>query len=138
MLLKLNKITIDLSHYIPSHPKCGRLHGHTYFIKKLKIDITNETMDKETGYCIDLGEIKAYFKENWDHILLVPTRHEHIWQKAKILVANECVLDIKSIENTSVEEIAMTIKRELATKFDLDEECVHFTIYEGDNQGVSI
>ena len=31
--------TFDSAHFLPNHPKCGRIHGHTY---KVEIEVEGE------------------------------------------------------------------------------------------------
>jgi 6-pyruvoyltetrahydropterin/6-carboxytetrahydropterin synthase len=44
---------VDCAHFLPGHPKCGQLHGHTY-----KVDLTIEG-DHSKGMVVDFAEIKA-------------------------------------------------------------------------------
>src|SRR4029079_2543274 len=43
---------IDCAHYLPSHDKCGRLHGHTY-----TIDVIIEG-EKKGGMVVDFADLK--------------------------------------------------------------------------------
>jgi 6-pyruvoyltetrahydropterin/6-carboxytetrahydropterin synthase len=57
-------------HLIPEHPKCGRLHGHTYTVN---LRITGEV--DESGMVIDFGKVKTALKEvlgELDHKIIVP------------------------------------------------------------------
>ncbi len=62
--------TFDSAHFIPGHPKCGRLHGHTYTVKVILCGQLDKT--RAPGYLVDYGEIKRIVGE-LDHRLLVPT-----------------------------------------------------------------
>ncbi len=44
---------IDCAHFLPGHPKCGQLHGHTY-----KVEVTIEG-EQTGGMVIDFNELKA-------------------------------------------------------------------------------
>jgi 6-pyruvoyltetrahydropterin/6-carboxytetrahydropterin synthase len=67
--------TIDSAHFIPGHPKCGRLHGHTY---KIEIAIGSDTLpEAHPRYLLDYGAIKEIVNA-WDHRLLLPLRHKGI------------------------------------------------------------
>lgn len=55
---------IDCAHYLPGHPKCGELHGHTY---KVEIVIEGENTD---GMIIDFADMKMAINEvlnEYDH-----------------------------------------------------------------------
>jgi 6-pyruvoyltetrahydropterin/6-carboxytetrahydropterin synthase len=55
---------IDCAHLLPGHPKCGRLHGHTY---KAEVILEGENKD---GMVIDFADMKASIKEildDYDH-----------------------------------------------------------------------
>jgi 6-pyruvoyltetrahydropterin/6-carboxytetrahydropterin synthase len=43
---------IDCAHFLPGHPKCGQLHGHTY---KIEVIIEGENKD---GMVIDFADMK--------------------------------------------------------------------------------
>jgi 6-pyruvoyltetrahydropterin/6-carboxytetrahydropterin synthase len=55
---------IDCAHYLPGHPKCGQLHGHTY-----RIDVAIEG-EKKDGMILDFGDMKKQINEillEYDH-----------------------------------------------------------------------
>lgn len=55
---------IDCAHYLPSHEKCGRLHGHTY-----TIDVIIEG-EKKGGMIVDFADLKGTVKNilaEYDH-----------------------------------------------------------------------
>ena len=66
---------IDCAHFLPGHPKCGQLHGHTY-----KVEVTVEGEQRE-GMLIDFNELKARTREvlqqydhrNWNDFLEFPS-----------------------------------------------------------------
>lgn len=66
--------TIDAAHFIPGHPKCGRLHGHTYGIV---IEIEGPIPPEHPFYLIDYGKIKGIV-DMLDHVLLLPEQHAAI------------------------------------------------------------
>ncbi len=43
---------IDCAHFLPGHPKCGQLHGHTY-----KVEVIIEG-DNKDGMVIDFADMK--------------------------------------------------------------------------------
>ncbi|MFH0816393.1 MAG: 6-pyruvoyl tetrahydropterin synthase family protein [Methanobacteriota archaeon] len=64
-------ITFSAAHFIPSHDKCGRLHGHVYAIHAIvEGDIGDD------GMVVDFLSIKKVLRqlaEEMDHRVLVPT-----------------------------------------------------------------
>lgn len=63
-------LSFDYAHFIPSHPKCSRLHGHTCGVR---VTITGGI--DPIGMILDFGVIKRAAKEvlrELDHRLLVP------------------------------------------------------------------
>jgi 6-pyruvoyltetrahydropterin/6-carboxytetrahydropterin synthase len=66
---------IDCAHFLPGHPKCGQLHGHTY-----KVEVTIEG-EQKGGMVIDFNELKARTREvlhkydhrNWNDVLEFPS-----------------------------------------------------------------
>jgi len=42
------------AHYLPDHPKCGHMHGHTYLVEVWM----EEEVDPQTGMAVDFGEVK--------------------------------------------------------------------------------
>jgi len=53
--VKLKKIfRFSAAHYLPNHPKCGKIHGHNY---KLEIVVRGK-VNEETGMVIDFQELK--------------------------------------------------------------------------------
>ncbi len=70
------RIGFASAHFIIGHDKCGRLHGHNYFIKvKISGDINEQHM------VLDYGLLKAELKklvEPLDHKVLLPAKAEGI------------------------------------------------------------
>ena len=55
---------IDCAHFLPNHPKCGSIHGHTY-----KIELIVDG-DVRAGMVMDFGEMKLYLRKtlsDFDH-----------------------------------------------------------------------
>ena len=66
----------SVSHYIPSHHKCGLLHGHTYAVGS----VFRGDIDPETDMVIDFIAVKDAIRElcdELDHHVLVPTENPH-------------------------------------------------------------
>jgi 6-pyruvoyltetrahydropterin/6-carboxytetrahydropterin synthase len=66
---------VDCAHFLPGHPKCGQLHGHTY---KIEVVIEGEAKD---GMIVDFADLKAqtravlaqYDHRNWNDVLAYPS-----------------------------------------------------------------
>ena len=66
---------IDCAHFLPGHPKCGLLHGHTY---KVEIEINGEN---RKGMVLDFADLKErartvlreYDHRNWNDFLEYPS-----------------------------------------------------------------
>jgi 6-pyruvoyltetrahydropterin/6-carboxytetrahydropterin synthase len=69
---------IDCAHFLPGHPKCGQLHGHTY-----KVEVTIEG-DHSKGMVIDFADLKSQIRG-----ILAEFDHRH-WND---------FLDYPSVEN---------------------------------------
>ena len=55
---------IDCAHFLPGHPKCGPLHGHTY-----KVEIAIEG-HPQGGMILDFSDLKQAVREvlaHYDH-----------------------------------------------------------------------
>ena len=55
---------IDCAHFLPGHPKCGQLHGHTY-----KVEVIIEG-DNKNGMIIDFADMKKSVNavlQDYDH-----------------------------------------------------------------------
>jgi 6-pyruvoyltetrahydropterin/6-carboxytetrahydropterin synthase len=67
-------------HIIPHHPKCGRLHGHTYAASARFRGEATGPMD----LMLDFGEVKRAMREvceTLDHQVLVPAKHPDVTVK---------------------------------------------------------
>ena len=60
------------AHFIIGHDKCGRLHGHNYFIKvKVKGELNEQHMVLDYGI---LKEALRKLTKPFDHKVLIPTK----------------------------------------------------------------
>lgn len=69
-------IRFDAAHVIPHHPKCGRLHGHTY---ALHAEVSGE-VDPATGFVVDFGTVKDVLRaiaDDLDHHVLIQAKSPH-------------------------------------------------------------
>ena len=56
---------IDCAHFLPGHPKCGSLHGHTY-----KIEVIIEGEKGSGGMIADFDDVKSALRnalDQYDH-----------------------------------------------------------------------
>jgi 6-pyruvoyltetrahydropterin/6-carboxytetrahydropterin synthase len=66
---------IDCAHFLPGHPKCGQLHGHTY-----KVELVIEG-PSTGGMVLDFADLRAqaravlqlYDHRNWNDFLSFPS-----------------------------------------------------------------
>ena len=66
---------IDCAHFLPGHPKCGQIHGHTY---KVEVIIEGEN---SSGMVVDFNDLKSqtravlqqYDHRNWNDVLQFPS-----------------------------------------------------------------
>ncbi|HET7745693.1 MAG TPA: 6-pyruvoyl tetrahydropterin synthase family protein [Vicinamibacteria bacterium] len=66
---------IDCAHFLPGHPKCGQLHGHTY-----RVEVMIEG-PHDGGMLLDFNDLKARTREvlarydhrNWNDVMDYPT-----------------------------------------------------------------
>lgn len=66
---------IDCAHFLPGHPKCGRLHGHTY-----QVDLVVEGQVRD-GLLVDFKDLKQslrtvlgeYDHGSWNDVLDYPS-----------------------------------------------------------------
>jgi 6-pyruvoyltetrahydropterin/6-carboxytetrahydropterin synthase len=52
---------VDCAHFLPGHPKCGALHGHTY-----KIEVTVEGKPRD-GMIVDFADLKQSVRDVLSH-----------------------------------------------------------------------
>jgi len=130
--LTIPKIVIDSAHYIPGYKgKCANNHGHSYIIEELMITVSGEL--NEQGIAIDFGDIKGYFKKEWDHKQYVPVQHMPIWTEHYKKLGMD-IKQLKPLRYTTCEDISDKIIDDLFMMFDNIVQ-IGFTIYEGASEG---
>jgi len=128
-------IKFSAAHYIPDHPKCGGIHGHTYFVRNLTVEV--DEFDKN-GMSIDFGIIKDYFKREWDHKFIIPTEDADFWKHIYEECGNNAVADNrKLVKHTTAEYMAEKMQEDLINIFER-RYTPHFTLCEGPDQGVEV
>lgn len=117
-------LRFSAAHFIPSHNKCSRLHGHDYAIM---VRIWGDPVD---GIVVDYDDITRYVMSIigvMDHKLLIPTRSDVIkhvcsngiceisYNDKKLSVAESdvCLCDTTS---SSSEDLSKHISMKLAEK----------------------
>lgn len=66
----------SVSHFIPQHDKCGRLHGHTYAVSC----VFRGSISSEDDMVLDFINVKRALRdlcEELDHLVLVPTQNRY-------------------------------------------------------------
>ncbi|MDX1320500.1 MAG: 6-carboxytetrahydropterin synthase QueD [Oceanospirillum sp.] len=111
--------TFESAHLLPNVPaghKCGRLHGHSFFIR---IVVSGE-VDPHTGWIIDFGDIKQAFKPIYDQL-------DHYYLN-----------DIEGLENPTSENLAKWVWQKLKpilpelSRIEIKETCTSGCIYTGE------
>jgi 6-pyruvoyltetrahydropterin/6-carboxytetrahydropterin synthase len=114
------EFSFEAAHLLPNVPeghKCGRLHGHTFYVR---LYIEGE-VGSETGWVMDFADIKAAFKPIYDRL-------DHYYLN-----------DIPGLENPTSENLAKWIwqqlKPELAllSQVEVRETCTSGCIYKPSN-----
>ena len=125
--LKLREVTFSAAHYLPEHPKCCVIHGHTYFVRHLLIDCEA---------FVDLGAIKATIMD-LDHTMIIPAEHESFWaSKQPAFEKLGIKLHLTPTEGPpTVENIKKLLKKKLSRIPGVLR--VRFELFEGPNQGVT-
>ncbi|OEF27619.1 6-carboxytetrahydropterin synthase QueD [Vibrio rumoiensis] len=108
----------EAAHHLPNVPeghKCGRLHGHSFFVR---LYILGE-VDATTGWVIDFGDVKKIFAPIYDRL-------DHYYLN-----------DIPGLENPTSEVLAKWIWNEVKpllpelSKVEIKETCTAGCIYVG-------
>jgi 6-pyruvoyltetrahydropterin/6-carboxytetrahydropterin synthase len=117
-------LRFSAAHFIPSHNKCSRLHGHDYAIM---VRIWGDPVD---GIVVDYDEVYRYVMSTiapMDHKLLVPTlsaviAHScsegicEITYGSKKLTVPQTDVCLCNAESSSSEDLSRLISHELADK----------------------
>ena len=100
------------AHFIKSHHKCKRIHGHNYRVKVWILEHENEF--------IDFGLIKKTLHDitnELDHRLLVPKEFKSFFEMLKSMFKDERFeLQTVYLDDTTAEEIARYIYNEMAKR----------------------
>ena len=116
------RIGFAAAHFIIGHDKCGRLHGHNYFIKvKISGDINEQHMVLDYGLLKE--ELKKLVKP-LDHKVLLPAKAEglQIEKKEESVEVITCdkryLLPVEDVEHlpipaTTAEELAKYFHQKL-------------------------
>jgi 6-pyruvoyl-tetrahydropterin synthase len=127
--LIIKELTFSAAHYIPGHPKCGTVHGHTFFLRNILIDCNK---------FVDFGDIKQWIA-TWDHVLIIPRKHSVFWQTKIDPLLREIGIHQRYADvdgEPTCEDISKEIRKQLELiKGVLN---ISFELYEGSNQGVVI
>jgi len=134
------------SHLIPNHPRCGNLHGHTYFL-----NIRLQGKPGPEGFVVDFGELKPMLRDlchELDHRMLVPSAHPDVQvtqgDPLDVQVGEKqyqfprCDVVLLEIENATVEHLAEYLIDRFLLKLGKPDnvESVDLGLEEGWGQGV--
>jgi len=113
------EFSFEAAHKLPNVPdghKCGRLHGHTFYVR---VYVKGE-VDPTSGWVMDFADIKAIFAPIYDQL-------DHYYLN-----------DIEGLENPTSENLATWIWNKLKPNFpalsqiEVRETCTSGCIYKGD------
>jgi len=138
-------IRFSASHLIPGHPKCGRLHGHSYSISLI---LAGEKGEK--GMVIDFLPIKEALREiadEFDHRVILPGNSRQLELnmgkeveakaagKRYVFPAEDVV--VIDAEESSAEEMARVVLEMLVQRMAMPENVsqVEIGVYEELGQG---
>lgn len=141
-------LRFSAAHFIPSHSKCSRLHGHDYAVK---LRIFGEAVD---GILIDFVEVKKSVREiisEMDHKLLVPKgeRISHhkiengeciVSYDGKRIVASMNDVFLCDTETSSSEELSALVASKLSKmiQFKSNVKRIAVCVEEGPGQGAFV
>lgn len=66
-LRDIQRLHFEAAHHLPNVPeghKCGRLHGHSFFVRLY----IQGAVDSTTGWIIDFGDVKKIFAPIYDQL----------------------------------------------------------------------
>lgn len=130
-------IRFDAAHFIPGHPKCGRMHGHTYAISCV---VHGEPA--ANGFILDFGEVKAALRavaDRLDHKVLVATRSKEFsvddakGEVAFVVGGKRYALprgdvELLAVEGTTAEALSAWVAEELFRVVDVPPNVTHVEI----------
>jgi 6-pyruvoyltetrahydropterin/6-carboxytetrahydropterin synthase len=112
------EFSFEAAHLLPNVPaghKCGRLHGHSFFVKLY----VSGPVNSETGWIMDFSEIKQAFKPVYDQL-------DHYYLN-----------DIDGLDNPTSENLAIWIWQRMKpvlpalSKIEIKETCTSGCVYTG-------
>ena len=143
---KNQKLAFSSAHIIPKHEKCGRIHGHNYFIDfKAKGDLNAENQ------IIDFGTIKQNIRkicQRLDHKFLVPSKNNDVKisdlrnsinikiNKKEYTIPKEDI-ELLPLTNTTAEELSRYIAEELKPEMNVNIKSIVVKVYEDTGQAAS-
>jgi 6-pyruvoyltetrahydropterin/6-carboxytetrahydropterin synthase len=117
--LTVGGIEFDSAHIVSWHPKCGRLHGHTY-----QVEVTLYGEPDKRGMIFEFGDFKKTVKEfldgYLDHRFLVwegfvegfdESRVSVVWGDNDLVMTRDLVVPLKA--EATIEHLADLIARSL-------------------------
>ena len=64
------QVHFEAAHLVEGHPKCGRLHGHSYVVNIF----ARGPVSPHTGFVIDFADMKALA----ERVILTPCDHQYL------------------------------------------------------------
>ena len=137
-------IRFSASHFIPGHPKCGRLHGHSY-----SVNLVLHGEKGERGMVLDFVPLKKVLREiadDFDHRVILPGnsgqiklktgKEVEVTTKGKRYVFPAEDVVVIDAEESSAEELARVILELFVQRMELPKNVseVEIGVYEEQGQ----
>ena len=143
---KNQKLSFSSAHIIPKHEKCGRIHGHNYFVDfKAEGDLNSENQ------IIDFGIIKQNIRkicQRLDHKLLLASKNTdakisehgdsiHIKIEKKEYTIPKEDIEFLPLTNITAEELSRYIAKELKPQITPNINSMVVKVYEDSGQAAA-
>ncbi len=143
---KNQKLEFSAAHIIPKHKKCGKIHGHNYFVDfRAKGNLNDE------GQIMDFGSIKKNIRDickKLDHKLILPSKNKYTKitndkNSIKVKIDDKEYyfpkedIEILPIANTTAEELSGYIAEKIKTKMDSNVKKLSVKVYEDSGQAAT-
>jgi 6-pyruvoyltetrahydropterin/6-carboxytetrahydropterin synthase len=138
-------VRFSASHFIPGHPKCGRLHGHSY-----SVSLVLHGEKGERGMILDFVPLKKALREiadEFDHRVILPGNSKRMKLKTGKAIEvttgdKQYVFPVEDVvvidaEESSAEEMANVILEMFLHRVDLPSNVsqIEVGVYEEQGQG---
>jgi 6-pyruvoyltetrahydropterin/6-carboxytetrahydropterin synthase len=127
--------TFEAAHRLEGHPKCGRLHGHSYLVK-----VTITAPELRDGMVIDFGTLDQFVKpliDKMDHKYLVSQENVQQGDGYTILAEQKEHAFILGMPRSTSENLAKLIHGWVYGVLLIDPTYVKITVHETAKSGAT-